>query len=61
MVAAVKPRFSLVETLSPGPFTVFAPTKTAFAACQPERLVATQAENKAMLSGILIPRGGRQG
>ncbi len=54
LVAAVKAA-GLVETLSsPGPFTVFAPTDSAFAklpAGTVEMLV--KPENKAMLTGIL--------
>ncbi len=54
LVAAVKAA-GLVETLSgPGPFTVFAPTDTAFAKL-PEGTVATlvKPQNKGMLTGIL--------
>ncbi|WP_301751693.1 fasciclin domain-containing protein [uncultured Erythrobacter sp.] len=54
LVAAVKAA-GLVETLSgPGPFTVFAPTDTAFAKL-PEGTVATLVKpaNKGMLTGIL--------
>ena len=54
LVAAVKAA-GLVETLSgPGPFTVFAPTDTAFAKL-PEGTVATlvKPENKGTLTGIL--------
>jgi uncharacterized surface protein with fasciclin (FAS1) repeats len=54
LVAAVKAA-GLVETLSgPGPFTVFAPTDTAFAKL-PDGTVATlvKPENKGMLTGIL--------
>lgn len=54
LVAAVKAA-GLVETLSgPGPFTVFAPTDTAFAKL-PEGTVATlvKPENKATLTKIL--------
>lgn len=54
LVAAVKAA-GLVDTLSgPGPFTVFAPTNTAFAKLPPgtvETLV--QPQNKAQLTGIL--------
>ncbi len=54
LVAAVKAA-GLVETLKgPGPFTVFAPTNTAFAAL-PAGTVDTllKPENKAMLTSIL--------
>jgi uncharacterized surface protein with fasciclin (FAS1) repeats len=54
LVAAVKAA-GLVETLSgPGPFTVFAPTDTAFAKL-PDGTVATlvKPENKGTLTGIL--------
>lgn len=54
LVAAVKAA-GLVDTLmSPGPFTVFAPTNAAFAKL-PEGTVDTlvKPENKAMLTGIL--------
>jgi uncharacterized surface protein with fasciclin (FAS1) repeats len=54
LVAAVKAA-DLVETLSsPGPFTVFAPTNSAFEKL-PEGTVATllKPENKSKLSGIL--------
>ncbi|MEM9086775.1 MAG: fasciclin domain-containing protein [Pseudomonadota bacterium] len=54
LVAAVQAA-DLVDTLkSPGPFTVFAPTDTAFAKL-PEGTVATlvKPENKSTLSGIL--------
>ena len=54
LVAAVKAA-GLVETLSgPGPFTIFAPTDTAFAKL-PEGTVATlvKPENKGTLTGIL--------
>jgi uncharacterized surface protein with fasciclin (FAS1) repeats len=54
LVAAVKAA-GLVDTLSgPGPFTVFAPTNTAFAKL-PAGTVDTlvMPENKAMLTGIL--------
>jgi uncharacterized surface protein with fasciclin (FAS1) repeats len=54
LVAAVKAA-GLVDTLSsPGPFTVFAPTDTAFAKL-PEGTVATlvKPENKGTLTGIL--------
>lgn len=54
LVAAVKAA-GLVETLSgPGPFTVFAPTNSAFNAL-PKGTVETllKPENKAMLTGIL--------
>ncbi len=54
LVAAVKAA-GLVETLKgPGPFTVFAPTNSAFAAL-PAGTVDTllKPENKAMLTGIL--------
>jgi len=54
LVAAVKAA-GLVETLSgPGPFTVFAPTDTAFAKL-PEGTVATvlKPQNKGMLTNIL--------
>jgi uncharacterized surface protein with fasciclin (FAS1) repeats len=54
LVAAVKAA-GLVETLSgPGPFTIFAPTDTAFAKL-PEGTVATlvKPENKGALTGIL--------
>ena len=54
LVAAVKAA-GLVETLSgAGPFTVFAPTNSAFSAL-PKGTVETllKPENKAMLSGIL--------
>ena len=54
LVAAVKAA-GLVETLSsPGPFTVFAPTDTAFAKL-PEGTVATlvKPENKGLLTTIL--------
>lgn len=54
LVAAVKAA-GLVETLqSPGPFTIFAPTDTAFAKL-PDGTVATlvKPENKGTLTGIL--------
>ena len=54
LVAAVKAA-DLVDTLSsPGPFTVFAPTDTAFAKL-PDGTVATlvKPENKGTLTGIL--------
>jgi uncharacterized surface protein with fasciclin (FAS1) repeats len=54
LVAAVKAA-GLVDTLSsPGPFTVFAPTDTAFAKL-PDGTVATlvKPENKGTLTGIL--------
>lgn len=54
LVAAVKAA-GLVDTLSsPGPFTVFAPTDTAFAKL-PEGTVATlvKPQNKGTLTGIL--------
>lgn len=54
LVAAVKAA-GLVETLSsPGPFTIFAPTDTAFAKL-PDGTVATlvKPENKRTLTGIL--------
>lgn len=54
LVAAVQAA-GLVETLSgPGPFTIFAPTDTAFAKL-PDGTVATlvKPENKATLTGIL--------
>ena len=54
LVAAVKAA-GLVKTLSgPGPYTVFAPTDTAFAKL-PEGTVATlvKPQNKGMLTGIL--------
>ncbi len=54
LVAAVQAA-DLVDTLqSPGPFTVFAPTDTAFAKL-PDGTVATlvKPENKGMLTGIL--------
>lgn len=54
LVAAVQAA-DLVDTLSsPGPFTVFAPTDTAFAKL-PEGTVATlvKPENKSTLTGIL--------
>ena len=54
LVAAVQAA-DLVDTLqSPGPFTVFAPTDTAFAKL-PDGTVATlvQPENKGTLTGIL--------
>ncbi|WP_209346927.1 fasciclin domain-containing protein [Pontixanthobacter sp. CEM42] len=54
LVAAVKAA-GLVETLSgPGPFTIFAPTDTAFAKL-PDGTIATlvKPENKGQLTGIL--------
>ncbi|QYU69640.1 fasciclin domain-containing protein [Leptolyngbya sp. 15MV] len=54
LVAAVKAA-GLVETLSgPGPFTVFAPTNTAFEALPPGTVpTLLQPENKGMLTSVL--------